>query len=142
MKATIWHNPDCGTSRNVLAILQAAGAEPEVIDYRQTGWDEALLRDLLAEAGLTAQDALRVKGTEAEALGLTGDDVTEAVLIAAMLADPLLVNRPLVRTARGTRLCRPSEAVLPLLDRLPAGPLFKEDGTMILDADGIPVDAA
>ncbi len=135
-RATIWHNPDCGTSRNVLAILTAAGAEPLVIDYQQAGWTAALLQDLFATAGVTPREALRLSRSPAEELGLTDPAVTDAALIAAMLEHPVLVNRPFVRTAKGTALCRPSERVLDLLDRLPPGPLYKEDGSLILDAEG------
>ncbi|MGA0541134.1 arsenate reductase (glutaredoxin) [Neotabrizicola sp. VNH66] len=135
-RATIWHNPDCGTSRNVLAILTAAGAEPLVIDYQQAGWTAALLQDLFATAGVTPREALRLSRSPAEELGLTDPAVNDAALIAAMLEHPVLVNRPFVRTAKGTALCRPSERVLDLLDRLPPGPLYKEDGSLILDAEG------
>ena len=135
-RPTIWHNPDCGTSRNVLAILTAAGAEPLVIDYQQAGWTAALLQDLFATAGVTPREALRLSRSPAEELGLTDPAVTDAALIAAMLEHPVLVNRPFVRTAKGTALCRPSERVLDLLDRLPPGPLYKEDGSLILDAEG------
>lgn len=123
----IFHNPACGTSRNVLAAIRAAGHEPEVIDYLTEGWTAPMLRALFAAAGITARQALRLKGTEAEALGLTEADAP--TIIAAMVADPMLVNRPLVATPRGVRLVRPSERIAELLDRpLPAG-LTKEDGT-------------
>jgi arsenate reductase len=136
MKAVIYHNPDCGTSRNVLATLRAAGADPVTIDYRSEGWTRPQLLGLFAAAGLTPRDALRIRGTPAEAMGLTAPDITDAVLIAAMVAHPVLVNRPIVCTPKGVRLCRPSEAVLDLLDQLPPGPLAKEDGELIIDAEG------
>lgn len=132
----IHHNPDCGTSRNVLAILRAAGYAPVVIDYLTEGWTRPQLLALFAAAGLTARAALRTTKSPAEALGLTAPDVSEEQLLDAMVAHPVLVNRPIVCTPRGVRLCRPSEQVLDLLDRLPPGPLFKEDGSPLIDAQG------
>lgn len=132
----IHHNPDCGTSRNVLAILRAAGYTPVVIDYLTEGWTRPQLLALFAAAGLTARAALRTAKSPAEALGLTAPDVSEEQLLDAMVAHPVLVNRPIVCTPRGVRLCRPSEQVLDLLDRLPPGPLFKEDGSPLIDAQG------
>lgn len=132
----IHHNPDCGTSRNVLSIIEAAGYSPTVIDYQKDGWTEGQLRGLFAACGLTAREALRETKSPAADLGLLGSGVTEITLLKAMLAHPVLVNRPIVATPIGVRLCRPSEVVLDLLDRLPPGPLFKEDGGMIIDADG------
>ncbi len=132
----IHHNPDCGTSRNVLAILRAAGYVPVVIDYLTEGWTRPQLLALFAAAGLTARAALRTTKSPAEALGLTAPDVSEEQLLDAMVAHPVLVNRPIVCTPRGVRLCRPSEQVLDLLDRLPPGPLFKEDGSPLIDAQG------
>ncbi|NGM44676.1 arsenate reductase (glutaredoxin) [Rhodobacter sp. SGA-6-6] len=116
MTATIWHNPRCSTSRRVLADLRAAGVEPEVVEYLATGWTEAGLRALLAEAGMTARQALRAKEPLAKDLGLTAEGVSEAALIAAMVAHPVLVERPFVRTAKGTALCRPPERLAGLLD--------------------------
>ena len=126
MSVVIHHNPDCGTSRNVLAIIKASGVEPVVIPYLDTGW----------AAGLTPRSALRVKRSPAEALGLLDPDVGDEALLAAMLEHPILVNRPIVCTPKGVRLCRPSEAVLDLLDHLPQGPLTKEDGSLLIDAEG------
>ena len=125
----IFHNPDCGTSRNVLAAIRATGTEPVVVEYLATGWTRTQLQALFAAADLTPRAALRVSGTPAAALGLTADDVSDDALLDAMVADPILVNRPIVCTPRGVALCRPSEAVLPLLERQPTGPLLKEDGT-------------
>lgn len=136
MAVVIHHNPDCGTSRNVLEILQRAGAAPTVIRYLETGWTEAQLLGLFAAAGLTPRTALRVTKSPAEALGLTDPAVSEDRLLEAMLVHPVLVNRPIVCTPRGVRLCRPSEIVLDLLDTWPPGPLTKEDGTPLLDAEG------
>jgi arsenate reductase len=136
MTIVIHHNPDCGTSRNVLEFIRASGSEPVVIPYLETGWTRPQLLGLFAAAGLTARAALRVSKTPAEALGLTDPAVTEEALIEAMVAHPILVNRPIVCTPLGVRLCRPSEAVLDLLDPLPPGPLAKEDGTLLIDAEG------
>ena len=132
----IHHNPACGTSRNVLAILSAAGYEPVVIDYLAEGWTRPQLLALFAAAGLTAREALRTTKSPAEELGLTAPGVSEETLLDAMIAHPVLVNRPIVCTPRGVRLCRPSEVVLDLLDRLPPGPLSKEDGSPLIDAEG------
>lgn len=132
----IHHNPDCGTSRNVLEIIQAAGYAPVVIEYLTEGWTRPQLLGLFAAAGITPREALRISRTPAEELGLTDAAVTDDQLLAAMVAHPILVNRPIVCTPKGVRLCRPSEAVLDLLDRLPPGPLAKEDGQLIIDAEG------
>ncbi|MFC7704448.1 arsenate reductase (glutaredoxin) [Plastorhodobacter daqingensis] len=136
MTAVIYHNPDCGTSRNVLAILNAADAAPVVIDYLHEGWTRPQLLGLFAAAGLTPREALRVSRTPAEEMGLTAPDISDDALLSAMVAHPILVNRPIVCTPRGVRLCRPSEQVLDLLDRLPPGPLAREDGQLIIDAEG------
>lgn len=136
MTVVIYHNPDCGTSRNVLAVLRAAGVDPVVIEYLQEGWTRPQLLGLFAAAGLTPREALRVVRSPAEEMGLTSPEVTEAALIAAMVAHPILVNRPIVCSPKGVRLCRPSETVLELLDNLPPGPLAKEDGQLIIDAEG------
>lgn len=130
----IHHNPDCGTSRNVLAILRAAGEEPVVIDYVQAGWTRPQLLGLFAAAGLTPREALRTTKSPAEALGLLDPEVTDEALLEAMVLHPILVNRPIVCSPKGVRLCRPSEQVLGLLDNLPEGPVFKEDGTPVVDA--------
>ncbi len=140
MTIVIHHNPDCGTSRNVLAIIRAAGVEPLVIDYLTEGWTRPQLLGLFAAAGLTPREALRVSKTPAAELGLTDPGVGDEALLAAMVEHPILVNRPIVCAPRGVRLCRPSEVVLDLLDRMPPGPLYKEDGAMILDAEGRRVD--
>lgn len=132
----IHHNPACGTSRNVVAIVEAAGYSPVIIDYLKTGWTRPHLLALFAAAGLTARDALRTTKSPAAEMGLLAPDISEDHLIEAMLAEPVLVNRPIVCTPRGVRLCRPSETVLDLLDRLPPGPLHKEDGALLIDADG------
>lgn len=133
----IYHNPDCGTSRNVLDIIRASGEEVEVIHYLDTGWTRAQLQGLFAAASLTPRSALRVSKSPAEAMGLTDGGASDDVLLAAMVEHPILVNRPIVCSPRGTRLCRPSETVLDLLDRLPPGPLFKEDGALIVTEAGV-----
>ena len=136
MTCVIYHNPNCGTSRNVLAFLQAAGEAPVVVEYLETGWTKAQLLGLFAAADLTPRAALRVKKSPAEELGLTDPGVSDDALLDAMVAHPVLVNRPIVCTPKGVRLCRPSEVVFDLLDKRPTGPLYKEDGEMVLDADG------
>jgi arsenate reductase len=132
----IHHNPDCGTSRNVLAIIEAAGYRPVVIEYLKAGWTRPQLLGLFASAGLTPRAALRTTKSPAQDLGLLDPSVSDEALLDAMVAHPILVNRPIVCTARGVSLCRPSERVLDLLDRLPPGPLSKEDGQLIIDAEG------
>jgi arsenate reductase len=135
----IFHIADCGTSRNVLAIIQAAGYAPEVVDYLNTGWTRGQLLALFAAANLTPRAALRETKSPAQDLGLLEDGVTDEVILAAMLVHPILVNRPLVATPKGVRLCRPSEAVLDVLDRLPKGPFYKEDGKLLIDENGVRV---
>ena len=132
----IHHNPDCGTSRNVLAFLRASGTEPVVIEYLREGWTRPQLIALFAAAGLTPREALRETKSPAQELGLLEEGFPEEAILDAMLAHPILVNRPIVCTAKGTRLCRPSEAVFDLLEQLPPGPLFKEDGEMVIDENG------
>lgn len=136
MNIVVHHNPDCGTSRNVLAILRAAGYEPTVIEYLKTGWTRPQLLALFAAAGLTPKEALRVTKSPAVELGLTEPGVDDETLLAAMVENPVLVNRPLVCTPKGVRLCRPSETVLDLVDRAPPGPYFKEDGSPLIDTEG------
>ena len=136
MSIVIHHNPDCGTSRNVLAMIEASGAEPVVIDYLKTGWTRPQLLGLFAAAGLTPREALRETKSPAAELGLLEPGVDAETILSAMLAAPVLVNRPIVCSPKGVKLCRPSETVLDLLDRLPPGPLSKEDGTPLIDAKG------
>ncbi len=136
MDIVIHHNPDCGTSRNVLAIIEAAGYAPTVIEYLKTGWTRPQLLALFAAAGLTPRMALRETKSPAAELGLLDDGVSSERLLDAMLQHPILVNRPIVCTSRGVRLCRPSEMVLDLLEHLPPGPLSKEDGSPLIDAQG------
>lgn len=132
----IHHNPECGTSRNVLSIVETAGYVPEVIFYLETGWSRPQLLALFAAAGLTPRTALRETKSPAKELGLLEPNVSDEAILEAMLKHPVLVNRPIVATPKGVRLCRPSETVLDLLERWPPGPLAKEDGSLILDAEG------
>jgi len=127
---TIFHNPACGTSRNVVAMARAAGHEPVVVEYLKVGWSRAQLVDLAARAGLTVGDLLRDKGTSAAELGLLDSAVTDDQILDAMVAHPILVNRPIVVTPKGVALCRPSEKVLALLDRAPER-FTKEDGEVV-----------
>jgi len=136
MSIAIHHNPDCGTSRSVLAIIRAAGVEPVVVEYLQTGWTKPQLQGLFAAAGLTPRGALRTSKSPAAELGLLDPAVDDETLLAAMVEHPLLVNRPIVCSPKGVRLCRPSELVLDLLERLPPGPLYREDGELLIDARG------
>jgi arsenate reductase len=133
VNVVIHHNPDCGTSRNVLAIIEAAGYAPTVIEYLKTGWTLPQLQGLFAAASLTPRSALRAAKSPAAELGLLEDNVTDEAILAAMLRHPVLVNRPIVCTPRGVKLCRPSEAVLGLLDRLPPPSFRKEDGSPLSD---------
>ncbi len=132
MTTVIHHNPDCGTSRNVLAVIRATGTEPVVVEYLKTGWTRPQLQALFAAADITPRDALRTSKSPAEELELLAPDVSDDVLLDAMLQHPVLVNRPIVCTPKGVALCRPSEAVLPLLEKPLTGPVYKEDGTLIL----------
>ena len=136
MDIVIYHNPECGTSRNVLAIIKAAGYTPTVIEYLKTGWTKPQLLGLFAAAGLSARTALRETKSPAAELGLLDEGVSIEVILDAMIEHPLLVNRPIVCSPKGVRLCRPSEAVLDLLDRLPPEPFYKEDGELLIDNNG------
>lgn len=130
---TIYHNPACGTSRNTLAMIEAAGYTPEVVDYLDRGWTADQLAHLFTAMGIGAREALREKGTPAAELGLLDPNVTDRQLIEAMIAHPILVNRPIVVTPKGARLCRPSEAVFPLLETVPDA-FTKEDGEVVRPA--------
>jgi arsenate reductase len=132
----IHHNPDCGTSRNVLAIIEASGETPTVIEYLKEGWTRPQLLGLFAAAGLTPRSALRETKSPAKELGLLEPGVSDEAIFEAMLAHPVLVNRPIVCSPKGVRLCRPSEAVLDLLETLPPGPFYKEDGELLVDENG------
>jgi arsenate reductase len=132
----IHHNPACGTSRNVLTIIEDAGYSPIVVDYLNEGWTRSQLLGLFAAANLTPRQALRTTKSPAEELGLLDESVSDDILLDAMLVHPVLVNRPIVCTEKGVGLCRPSEKVLDLLPSWPSGPYFKEDGEQILDELG------
>lgn len=127
---TVYHNPECGTSRNALAMIRAAGYSPAVVEYLTTGWDRQNLSRLLEAMEATPRDVLREKGTPAEALGLLDGAATADQIFEAMIANPVLVNRPIVETPLGVLLCRPSEVVLGLLDRQPEE-FVKEDGEAV-----------
>ena len=127
---TIFHNPACGTSRNTLAMIEASGETPTVIEYLSAGWTRPQLEELLAAMNAAPRDILRSKGTPAEALGLIEPGVSDEVILEAMVTHPILVNRPIVLTPKGVRLCRPSEAVYPLL-RHPPETFTKEDGEVV-----------
>ena len=127
---TVFHNPACGTSRNTVAMIQAAGYEPKIVEYLRAGWTHDQLRDLAREAGLPLRALMREKGTPAEALGLLADDVSEDRILDAMVEHPILVNSPIVVTPKGVKLCRPSEVVLDLLERRPER-FTKEDGEVV-----------
>lgn len=136
MDATIYHNPDCGTSRNTLAMIRNAGIEPTIVEYLETPPSRDELKALIAAAGLSVRQAIREKGTPYAELGLDDPSVGDADLLDAMMAHPILINRPFVVTPLGTRLCRPSEVVLDILPDTHKGPFTKEDGEKILDETG------
>lgn len=141
MDVVIYHNPACGTSRNTLGLIRNAGVEPHLIEYLKTPPTRALLQQLLARAGLTAREILREKGTPFCELGLGDPNLSDDALLDAIEANPILINRPLVVSPKGVRLCRPSEAVLPLLPPQ-LGEFRKEDGELVVDATGRPVALA
>jgi arsenate reductase len=136
MNITIYHNPNCGTSRNTLALIRNTGVEPKVIEYVKNPPSRDELKDMLAKAGLTVRDAIREKGTPYAELGLDNPALTDDELLDAMLAHPILINRPFVVTPLGVRLCRPSEVVLDILPLPQKGPFTKEDGEVVIDAQG------
>ena len=130
MSVTIYHNPSCGTSRNTLAMIRASGKQPEVIEYLKTPPDRARLIALIQAMGISVRALLREKGTPYAELGLADPKWSDDELIDFMLAHPILINRPIVVTAKGTKLCRPSETVLDLLDE-PVTSFVKEDGEKV-----------
>lgn len=137
----IYHNPECGTSRNTLAMIRNAGIEPHVIEYLKTPPSRAMLEQLIERAGLTPRALLREKGTPYAELGLSDESLSDEVLIDAMIAHPILINRPLVVSPTGVRLCRPSEAVLDIIPVPQQGAFAKEDGEQVVDAEGHRVTA-
>jgi arsenate reductase len=136
MNVTIYHNPDCGTSRNTLAMIRNGGIEPTVIEYLQSPPSRDQLVKMIADAGLTVRQAIREKGTPYAELGLDNPALSDNRLLDAMLKDPILINRPFVITPLGTRLARPSEVVLDILPEKHKGAFTKEDGEQVLDAEG------
>jgi arsenate reductase (glutaredoxin) len=132
----IYHNPECGTSRNTLAMIRNAGIEPHVIEYLKTPPSRAMLVQLIERAGLTPRELLRERGTPHAELGLGNESLSDEALIDAMMAHPILINRPLVVSPLGVKLCRPSEEVLDLLPASQKGPFAKEDGELVVDATG------
>ncbi|MEH3091283.1 arsenate reductase (glutaredoxin) [Agrobacterium cavarae] len=136
MHVTIYHNPSCGTSRNTLAMIRNAGIEPTVIEYLQTPPSRAELKAMITDAGLTVREAIREKGTPYAELGLDNPALSDEQLLDAMVKEPILINRPFVVTPLGTRLCRPSEAVLEILPDSHKGAFTKEDGEQVLDHEG------
>ena len=136
MDIIIYHNPACGTSRNTLALIRHAGIEPHVIEYLKTPPDRTLVQQLAARMGLTIRDLLREKGTPFAELGLDDAELGDDALLDAIEAHPVLLNRPIVVTPTGVRLCRPCEQVLDLFPEGPLAPFAKEDGEVVIDAAG------
>jgi arsenate reductase len=132
MTVTIYHNPDCGTSRNTLAMIRQSGVESEVIEYLKTPPSRERIVELVAAAGLSLRQALRQKDTPYAALGLDNPALDDNALLDAIAAHPILLNRPFVATPRGVRLCRPSEVVLEILENPDIGPFTKEDGEVVI----------
>jgi arsenate reductase len=132
----IYHNPECGTSRNALAMIRNAGIEPHVVEYLKTPPSRALLVELIDRAGIAPRELLREKGTPYAELGLGDTSKSDDALVDAMMAHPILINRPLVVSPLGVKLCRPSEAVLDLLPSDQLGAFAKEDGEQVVDASG------
>ena len=136
MTIVIYHNPECGTSRNTLALIRNSGTEPHVVEYLKSPPSRALLVEMIEKAGMTPRALLREKGTPYAELGLGNESLSDEALIDAMMAHPILINRPLVVTPLGVRLCRPSEAVLDILPDAQRGAFTKEDGEQVVDAAG------
>lgn len=135
-KVTLWHNPDCGTSRNTLALIRNAGIEPTIIEYLKTPPSREKLLALLGAMGITVRELLRRKGTPYDELGLDDAKWTDDQLVDRILEHPILMNRPVVETSLGTKLCRPSETVLEILPAPQRGAFAKEDGEAVIDAQG------
>lgn len=136
MTVTIYHNPDCGTSRNTLAMIRNAGIEPTIVEYLKTPPDRDTLKQLLSRAGLSVREILREKGTPFAELGLSDPSLSDEQLLDAIAAHPILMNRPIVVTEKGVRLCRPSEVVLDILEQAQRGAFVKEDGEAVVDDAG------
>jgi arsenate reductase len=133
---TIYHNPDCGTSRNVLGLIRNTGEEPEIIEYLKMPPSRETLKDLIGRMGIPVRDVLRRKGTPFDALGLDNPELNDEQLLDAMMAHPILINRPIVVTPAGVKLCRPSETVLDILEAPQRGGFVKEDGERVIGPDG------
>lgn len=138
MNVTIWHNPACSKSRDVLRVIEAAGYSPTVIPYMKSGWDRAELADLISQAGLTPREIMRKARGPAKELGLLEEGVSDDQILDAMVEHPVLVERPLVRTDKGAALCRPVGRVLDLLDKWPDAPFARSNGKLLIDAQGVP----
>ncbi len=136
MTVTIYHNPDCGTSRNVLALIRNSGEEPEVIEYLKTPPSREKLVELIGRMDISVRDLLREKGTPYAELGLADESLSDGALLDAMMTHPILINRPIVVTSLGVKLCRPSEAVLDILPNSQRAAFSKEDGERVVDAQG------
>jgi arsenate reductase len=136
MDAIIYHNPDCGTSRNVLGLIRNTGIEPHVIEYLKTPPSRTLLKQLIVRMGISVRSLLREKGTPYAELGLGNPTLTDDQLLESMMAHPILINRPIVVTPLGAKLCRPSETVLNILPDTQRGEFRKEDGELVVDAAG------
>lgn len=136
MTITIYHNPACGTSRNTLAMIRQSGADPTVIEYLKTPPSRERLVELIRELGISPRDLLRRKGTPYDELGLDNPELGDEALIDAMMQHPILINRPIVVTPLGTKLCRPSEAVLDILPNADIGPFIKDNGEVVIDEQG------
>ncbi|KQT50167.1 arsenate reductase [Devosia sp. Leaf420] len=136
MTVTIYHNPDCGTSRNTLAMIRQSGVEPQVVEYLKTPPSRQRIMELVSAAGMCLRDAIRTKDTPFDVLGLADPAKSDDELLDAIEAHPILLNRPFVETPVGARLCRPSEVVLDILENPNIGPFTKEDGEVIIDSEG------
>jgi arsenate reductase len=136
MDVTIYHNPNCGTSRNTLTLIRNAGIEPKVVEYLKNPPSRQELKEMIAKAGLSVREAIREKGTPYAELRLDDPALTDDLLLDAMLEHPILINRPFVITPEGVRLCRPSEVVLEILSAPQKGPFAKDDGEQVIDAEG------
>lgn len=139
---TIYHNPACGTSRNALALIRNTGEVPTVIEYLNTPPSKQTLIQMITDAGLSVRDTIRQKGSPYAELGLDNPQLSDDALIDAMLANPILINRPFVIADKGTRLCRPSELVLDILSKPQQQEFAKEDGEVVIDAEGLRVAKA
>ena len=136
MNITIYHNPACGTSRNTLALIRNTGIEPQIIEYTKYPPTREVLKKMISESGLTVRQAIREKGTPYGELGLDNPALTDDQLLDAMVAHPILINRPFVVTPEGVRLCRPSEIILDVLSLPQKGPFVKEDGEVVINEKG------